>query len=973
MLVEQIDLSHLPGAERLAQARALLAQRLAEPFDLAKAPLHRPTLLRLGEREHVLFWLIHHAITDNWSTALLVREGLALYGALAAGRSPSLAPIDIAYADYAAWQRGPAAVAARQPHLDYWVRRLQGLPVLELPSDFPRPARASFRGARASAAIPPRLREALHTFCGGQAVTPFMVFFSAFALLLSRQAHSTDIAIGTPIANRHYLATEHLVGTLVNTLVMRTDLSGDPSFTDLVQRVRATALEAYAHQDAPFDELIEALGHDRSAHPEGLVRVLFNVLNAPVGRLDLPGLEIDEFDFERCAAQFDVSMHIDTEFGRRIHLEYATDLYARVSAQRLLDNYLALVEALLAQPARSLATFAMLAPAQLSLLRHVWNPDPSPQPLERVVHRYLDIGRPEHGQRVAVIDAQGREIRYGELASRSNALAQALRERGIGRGQRVGLCIERGPEMLVAQLAVFQAGAAYVPLDPAYPAERLRYMARDAGVSALLLLGAPDGLFDDEDVPQLAMDDAELHAGRTNGALEPDPLRDAGPLDEAYVVYTSGSTGQPKGVRVQHGAVVNFLAGMLKTPGLHADDCLLAITSPSFDPSVLDLLLPLAVGARVVIASHRQTHDPALLRQLLERHRVTLMQATPSAWRMVMDAGWKGHPSFRALIGGEPLPPGLAERLMARCGELWNIYGPTETTVWTTAWRAQSPRTAISIGRPIANTTVWALDEHGQPCQIGVAGELCIGGAGVTLGYHGLDGLTADRFVPDPWGDSAGARMYRSGDLGRWRHDGTLEHLGRLDHQVKLGGFRIELGEIESALLEQPGVGDCVVVTRAESQDDVRLVAYLVAAGAAPVWPVLREQLRARLPHYMIPQHFVTLVALPRLPNGKVDRSALPAPQPESAAIGAGGFVAPQSSDQRAIAAIWAEVLEVDEVGLIDNFFDLGGHSLLAMRAVALIRERIGWRIDPPRFIFETLAQLANADNLTDAPHGIGG
>jgi len=962
--IEFIDLGALPSSQRNTQARALLAQRLAQPFDLAQAPLHRPTLIRLGEREHVLFWLLHHAITDNWAGALLMREALAAYGALASGRTPVSTPPAIGYADYAAWQRRPESVEARKPHLAYWRERLHNLPQLDLPTDFPRPVKASYKGARVSADLPLRLREAMREFGGREAVTPFVVYLSAFALMLARQAKSEDVSIGTPIANRHRFAAEPLVGTLVNTLVMRTDLSGDPSFTQLVHRVRKNALEAYAHQDAPFDELIDALGHDRTLHPEGPVRVLFNVLNAPVGKPDLFGLEIEEFDFERTAAQFDLSLHIDTEFSQRIHLEYATDLYSAASAARMLENYLSLAERLLAQPERHLSAFEMLSSAQMSLLRHGWNGARAPLPAQQLVHRYLDLGEPAVRDRVAVIDALDRTLTYGELEARSNRLAHTLRARGIARGQRVGLCIERSPDMLIAQLGVMKAGAAYVPLDPDYPADRLRFMAADADLSAVLTQGSARAILEGLAVPMLALDDG-LTAGSPDQALAPQPGLDATPADEAYLIYTSGSTGQPKGVRVPHRGVVNFLAGMVTMPGLAADDCLVAITSPSFDPSVLDLLLPLLVRAKVVIASQQQVHEPKALRALLEAHDATVLQATPSAWRALIDAGWMGTPHFRALIGGEALPPVLAERLMERTAELWNIYGPTESTVWTTGWKVESPRQGIAIGRPIPNTTVWVLDEHGHACPIGVPGELYVGGVGVTLGYYHRDELTAERFVPDPFSDDIGARLYRSGDLGRWRHDGQLEHMGRADHQVKLRGYRIEMGEIESALLDHPEVAHCVAVTRAESEDDVRLVAYFVVRGHVPPTPwMLREHLRTRLPQYMIPQHFVVLDAMPQLPNGKVDRSALPAPVFDVLLADGRSYLAPITHGEQVIAGIWAELLGIDKVGRTDNFFDLGGHSLLAMRAVAATEALLGWKIAPNRLIFESLQQVAREENL---------
>ena len=469
-------------------------------------------------------------------------------------------------------------------------------------------------------------------------------------------------------------------------------------------------------------------------------------------------------------------------------------------------------------------------------------------------------------------------------------------------------------------------------------------------------------------VPVLALDiDAALAPGQGE-ALAPDALQDAGARDAAYMIYTSGSTGQPKGVAVPHRAVVNFLASMAHTPGLAADDRLVAVTTLSFDIAVLELLLPLAVGARVVLADAAQVHDPHALRALIAREHATVMQATPTLWRMLLDAGWRRPddvPHFKALVGGEALPAALAERLLAGGVELWNMYGPTETTVWSSVWRVSAPRDGISIGRPIDNTDIQVRDADGQLCPIGVPGELCIGGVGVTLGYHQRDELTADRFPPDVDSHAPDARFYRTGDLGRWRHDGWLEHLGRLDRQVKLRGLRIELGEIEAALRDHAAVAEAVVATHAQREDDVRLVAYVVPRGEAPDPTVLRDHLRTRLPEYMLPQHVVTLDALPLLPNGKIDRQALPAPHVEVHAATRAIRVAPSTPAERGIAEVWCELLGIDTVDLRDNFFDLGGHSLLAMRAVMTIRERFGWEIQPPRFVYETLGQLAREENLS--------
>ncbi len=966
---ECIDLRDTPAQSREGAARALLSERVAAPFDLRHAPLHRATLVRMADDEHALLWVQHHAITDNWSMTVLVRELLLCEAAWVAGRAPQLPPLAVQYADHALHQHAPAEVERRAAQRGHWLARLAGLQALQLPTDFPRPARPSFRGGKASAPLSPALQSALRSAAVRAQATPFVVLLAAFQLLLSRQAGVTDIAVGVPVANRHTLAAESLVGTLVNTLVLRTDLSGDPAVGELLQRVRRTALEAFDHQDMPFDELVEALGQDRAQPPDGLVRVLFNVVNAPLGPLPAVPFRYEEFELDRVAAQFDLSLHVDTEFGHRLHIEYATDLFAPATAQRLLDNYLVLLEGLLqADDGQPISALDSIAPAERALVAS-WQGASVALPPRPLVHDHLPTGARARRDEVALVDAQGRQLCFGELEARANALAHLLRRRGIARGHRVGLCGPRDVHMVVAMLGVLKAGAAYVPLDPAFPGERLAHMVEDACPTALLTAGEGTGSAPwASGVPLIDIAAPGVLDAFPAAAPAADPACDAGPDDAAYLIYTSGSTGRPKGVAVPHRAVVNFLASMAHTPGLQAGDRLLAVTTLSFDIAVLELLLPLAVGAQVVIASREQVQDPVQLGLLIERHEVTTLQATPSAWRALLDTGWTGGPGFRALVGGEPLPAALAERLLASCGALWNMYGPTESTVWSTCWQVHDPRAGIAIGRPIANTQVHVLDPQGRPCPIGVPGEVFIGGAGVALGYHGREALTAERFVPDRFGGSPGARLYRTGDRCRWRHDGQLEHLGRLDHQVKVRGFRIELGEIESVLNEHPAVAQCVVVTRSEREDDVRLVAYAVLRDAAQAdAPALREHLRLRLPEYMVPQHVVGLGAMPLLPNGKIDRHALPAPAAAPDERAGRAAAAPATAEEAAIAGIWREVLGVDDVHPGDNFFDLGGHSLLAMRAVLAIEERLGWRVAPRRLVFETMRQIARPDSAQPA------
>jgi amino acid adenylation domain-containing protein len=965
--LECIDLRDLDPAAREQAAQQTARDRMAQPFDLAVAPLYRVCVMQLARDEHVLFWVLHHTIADNWALAVLSRDALQLYAGLLQGRSDpaemGLPPLPLQYADYAAWQRSAPVAAARERHLEHWVQRLQGLGDLLLPTDFPRPAQPSFQGATLQIALPEPLQHALRQLGSRLHATPFMLLLASFDVLLARICRSSDIAVGTPIANRHHAATEPLVGTLVNTLVMRNTVDFDASFAQLVAQVRQTALQAYAHQDAPFDELVERLAGRRAGSPQGLVRVLFNVLNAPAGKLAEVPFRYAAFPFNRVAAQFDLSLHVDTEFSRHIQLEYATELFSADTAQRLLDAYLALSAALFDQPDRPVGAHPLLTPPQQALLAQ-WNATQTAYPAHLNLPQYLQLDAADKRQRPAVTDADGHTLSYGALHARALEIAQRLRQQGAGRCDRIGLCLHRHTDMLAALLGVLHIGAAYVPLDPGYPPERLQIMARDAQLRGILTQTALLPLLADTGVPQYALDALDHTAPPpSQSGAAPLPLSVAQPDDPAYMIYTSGSTGRPKGVLVPHRAVVNLLHSMAREPGLRSDDVLLAVTTLSFDIAVLELLLPLSVGAHIVVADHAQAHDPYALRDLLQRSRATVLQATPSTWRMLLESGWSGSPRLRAFIGGEALPADLAARLLPCCAEVWNLYGPTETTVWSTCWRVQ-PQQPIVIGRPIANTQVWVLDPQGQPCPIGVPGELHIGGDGVTLGYFQRPDLTAERFIPDPFQPAPGARLYKTGDLGRWRHDGGLEHLGRLDHQVKIRGYRIELGEIEALLRAQPSVSASVVTTHAPSADDLRLVAYIVPSPGAlrPEPAVLRQALRTQLPDYMVPQHIVLLEALPLLPNGKLDRSALPPPQTRLAPTeGPHSSRQPTTDAERRIAAIWRELLGVERVVLTDNFFDLGGHSLLAMRAVIAIEQQLGWRIAPRRLIFESLGQLARS------------
>lgn len=958
--VHRRDLRHMPPEQRDDEARRLLLEELSRPFDLSAAPLHRVDLLRLDQAKFVLSWIFHHAIADTWAIGVLLRDLFQAYARRRAGRDPAWTPMEVEYADYASWQRSEAVQAARQAQMDYWLDRLRGVRPMQLPADrAPGPQRSS-RGRQIRADIPPRILSLLDGFCGRLGLTPYVAFLAVFKVLLWRLSGMDDIAVGSPIANRHHEATEHLFGTLVNTLVMRTQLDPALDFRDWVLRVRDTALEAFAHQDTPYEELVERLDMDRAIHAEGPVRVMFNLRNAPLGELASVDFDYAEFSVDRVAAQFDLAMHIDTEFARRIYVDFSTDLFDEATVRQLLDSYFWMTDSLLAQPDTRLDMLSTISPRMLESQREHCSPAPRPFPALQRVHEYLGerIGHP--GAAGVIASPDGQRIAHADLLRQAHRIARLLRSLGIHKGARVGLCAHRGIDMLAGMLGVLEAGAAYVPLDPEYPSERLDFMARDADLAAVLLHSDLRDRLDLGNLRGLELDASAPWKPFPEEALHPDPERDANEQDAAYMIYTSGSTGRPKGVSVPHGAVVNFLRSMATTPGLRGGDTLLAVTTLSFDIAVLELLLPLATGADLVIADTATARNPFELRKLLDSSGANVLQATPSTWRLLLDAGWNGHGAMRGLIGGEALAPDLAGRLLEACPELWNMYGPTETTVWSACWKVQA-QAAIRIGRPIANTTVWVLDACGKPCPTGVPGEIHIGGAGVSLGYWKRPELNAERFIEDPFTSEPGARLYRTGDLGKWGHDGNLQHLGRLDHQVKVRGFRIELGEIEAALLEQPGIRQALLTTQQHDAADVRLIAYLVADGEDVQAAELRTRLQRRLPEYMVPQHLVVLPHFPLLPNGKVDRARLPPPSQVERAPDAPAHAsnAPRTPFESAIAEVWAELLGASGIRRDDNFFDLGGHSLLAMRAVVEIERRQGLRLEPRRLIFETLAQLA--------------
>ncbi|MFC3549824.1 amino acid adenylation domain-containing protein [Lysobacter cavernae] len=961
------DLAALPEPQRTEALDQRLHEAVDTPFALDRDVLLRAELLRLGTDEHVLLLTAHHIVCDGWSWWVLVRE-LGNFYAQHGGHAEVVAPEAEAFADYALAEATRAGGDGADEA--YWLSRfVDGAPVLDLPTDRPRPLRRSFASAREDCCLDTELVAAIRRLGARRGASLFATLLAGFATLLSRLCAQSQVVIGIPAAGQSVDGHDHLVGHCVNLLPLRFDLDPAQPFAQALDAAQDILLDALEHQRYTFGTLLKKLRIERDPARLPLISVMFNIDQA----LDhestgFPGLALDFSCNPRSHENFELFVNAVQAHGElRLECQYNRDLFDAATVRRWLAAFESLLRAAVVQPEARVAALPLVdadACAELAALQ----PPPVAYDRDGRMHESFEAQCDQTPQRTA-LHCGDAHLSYAELDARANRIAHLLRARGVRRGALVGLALDRNADMLAALLGVLKCGAGYVPLDPQFPAERLAYMAGDAGLAALLTQQRHAAHFDLRGRPVLMLDrlDDELatqptsRLGRDEDAATPESV--------AYVIYTSGSTGRPKGVQVPHRAVNNFLVGMRREPGIGADDRLLAVTTLSFDIAVLELLLPLSVGAAVVLADRDSASDGGALKALLAASGATIMQATPATWRLLLEAGWTGDSGFTALCGGEALPPDLAAQLLPRCAALWNLYGPTETTVWSTCARiAAAPGGPIDvhIGRPIANTQVWILDAQGEPCPRGVPGEICIGGDGVTLGYLDRPELTADRFIPDRFAGAErstvgrAAMLYRTGDRGRWRADGNLEHLGRLDFQVKVRGYRIELGEIENHLASHPRVARVVAMAREDRPGDVRLAAYVVAQpGAAIDEAALQAHLRQALPDYMIPQHIVALDAMPLLPNGKIDRKALPVPthRPEGVET---ARTEPRNALERTIAAAMAQVLGVPEVGIDDDFFAFGGHSLLAAQLTSRLNRELGASLSL-RALFDgpTVARLA--------------
>src|SRR5579875_3216094 len=932
-----IDLQEVAAPLQQQLVEQLATQEARRPFQLDQGPLLRVVLLRLAAQTHVLLLTLHHIISDGWSMQILWRELGIIYAALTSGRSWHLPPLPIQYADFAVWQRQRLERGELQAELAYWTQQLAGMPqLLPLPTDHPRPAIQTFQGALLNHALPGSLTQGLKTLSQQHDMTLFMTLLAGFVILLARYTGQQDIVVGMPIANRTRSELEGLIGFFVNTLVLRTDLSGDPSLREVLGRVREVALAAYSHQDMPFEKLVETLQPTRDMSHNPLVQVMIQLLSVPIHPHKLADLHSSVLLVEKGTTQFDLSLDIVEEAGElAIWAEYSTDLFEATTIERMLKHYQRVLDLLVQQPEQRLSAFSLLDEQEIERQLVIWNATRQDYPHDSPLHQLVEQQVERTPEAVAVV-YEDEHLTYQQLNRYANQLAHLLRSWGVGPEVRVGLCLQRSLELVVAILGVLKAGGAYVPLEPSYPKERLAFLMADSQVALVLTQRGvhervPQGRVPVQVLEELVVELMQQREDNPQTAVSQDNL--------AYMIYTSGSTGHPKGVMVSHRAICNHMVWMQSAFSLSETDRILQKTPFSFDASIWEFFAPLLAGACLIMARPEAHYDCKYLVDTVASYGVTILQLVPSLLQAILK-----EPKVEACIslrcvccGGETLPVELQERFFPRLtADLCNLYGPTEATIDTTWWicKPREGRLRVPLGRPIANTELYLLDAYLQPVPFGVTGELYIGGVCLARGYCNQPDLTAERFLPHPFSSQPGMRLYRTGDLACYLPDGTVEFLGRTDYQVKLRGFRIEPGEIEVTLCQHPLVRESLVLIQEDRHAEKRLVAYILLHPQpyedAPqsLQQKLRSFLRERLPEYMTPWAFVILEDWPLTSHGKIDRHALPLSEPMLPDTGE-TYVPARTAIEQEIATVWKRQLGVEAIGIHDNFFDLGGHSLL--------------------------------------------
>jgi amino acid adenylation domain-containing protein len=956
--LEQEDWRHLTPSEQQSRLAAYQSNPQNRQFDLTKPPLSRTFLVRMSDNVYQMISSSHHLLGDAWSAALLWEELFAFYKAFSNGLEPQLKSRR-PFKEYVKWQRQQDFSEPER----FWRNYLAGIsPSNRIGIEHPNGSQPSAGDARGDqqTQLSVASTNALQTFARQHRLTLNTLIQGALGTILSRYSNEDDVAFGTNVSGRNVnlAQADSMIGLLTNTLPVRLRFSDDALLLPWLAHLQKQAFEIRDFEYTPLGFIQRWAGV-----PQG--RSLFITLlvfeNYPREAYSQAPDEHIKVKFYQSifSTHYPLFTFVFPDRQLAIRIMYNRTQFDDAAVTRMLGHFRTLLEGMVAKPGRRVLDLPMLTLEERHQLLVEWNETAHEYAKDKCIHRLIEVQAASTPDAVAVTYEE-RGMTYQELNARANQLAHCLRERGVGPDVLVGLCVERSVEMMVGLLGILKAGGGYVPLDPEFPRERLAFMLEDSAAPVLVTQQHLLERLPESRATVICLDrDAEKIA---HGSQE-NPKTQTSPENLAYVIYTSGSTGKPKGVQIPHRAVVNFLNSMKSKPGIDASDVLVAVTTLSFDIAGLELYLPLTVGARVVIAGREVASDGVRLAQLLADSQATVMQATPATWKLLLAAGWKGDRRLKMLCGGEALPMELARELVEKGGALWNMYGPTETTIWSTLARVGGREEKITIGRPIDNTLVYILDPHGHPVPIGVPGELHLGGDGLARGYLNRPELTTEKFIPDPFCATPGSRIYKTGDLARWRADGTIECLGRMDHQVKLRGFRIELGEIETVLREQPDVKDAVVVAREDTPGENRLAAYVIPeTGRDLNVSELRRQLKLKLPDYMIPAAFVLRDDFPLTPNSKVDRRALPPPEQTRAELEA-TYVAPTTETECTIASIWQEVLHLQRIGIHDNFFDVGGHSLLALQVMSRVHEKLGVEV-PLRTIFQTATVAGLAETV---------
>lgn len=972
-----IDLRELNEMLQKTLVRELIAAESKRVFDLQQGPLLRVVLLKRAETEHILILTVHHIVADGWSMQILLGELCALYRAFSLGLPSALEDLPLQYADYAEWQRQWLQGPILERQLGYWKQQLANLPTLELSLDRPRPAVLSFRGANFSFALSYSLTQRLHQLSKQQGVTLFIVLLATFQILLARYSQQQDIMLGTPVANRNRKELERLIGYFSNMLVLRADLSGNPTFHEALLRVRDVCLDAYTHQDLPFERLVEELQPERDRSRNPLFQVMFALQNEPMSKAEMPGLEIEELEVHSGISRLDLSLNMtELQHGLVGEVEYSTDLFSAETIAGLVERYSALLESIITHTDQHILDLPILTKAEEQQFS-TWNATEVPFSQNVCLHELFEtqVARAPEAVAIALGDQQ---VTYDHLNACANELALRLQHLGAGPEVLVGICVERSLEMAIALLGVLKAAAVCVPLDPNYPPERLLSILSDAKISVLLTHGQ---IREQLSAYQTQVTLCSVHSQmmlEQVSVAQPEqggPRSNALPGNLAYLLYTSGSTGKPKGVALPHTAIVNRLLWGQRVYPLTETDRVLQIAPFGFDISIWEIFGPLLAGARLILARTDGHYDTSYLVELMAEQQVTIAHFVPATLRVILnDPRLRERSALRAIFcGGDAVPADLPGNTAASLNvDFHQFYGPTESAINSTCWiyRPEDSQQRASIGRPIANTQIYLLDAHLRLVPLGTPGELYIGGLGVARGYLNQPELTAERFIPNSFSSEPGERLYKTGDIARYQPDGNLEFLGRNDNQVKIRGIRVELGEIETVLRLHPAVRDCVVVAREDRPGDKRLVAYIVDKATVSLEQTqqmertalslhLRDYLRASLPNSLVPTAFVILDHLPLNPNGKVDRRALPAPEDASSGR-EHDSERPRNHVEQTLATLFQRVLQVEHIPIHQTFFELGGHSLLAMQALSAIRETFNVEISLPTFFEKsTVADLA--------------